>query len=184
MGKHETIVPYDPPIPTARDVRVYRHTLEASLDVLRASRAGLALASARGDTAARENLAALRLKIRAVEFEIECNHAAFELAEKQDGDAWAAWRASILMLDPEEAIAGIGKDGCCTRCTPNIPGGCVLSANKSSTCMHPIRELRSFHNDEAGVKIFPYRDDPQAKKIFEAACTKLKVPRGGAGKLP
>lgn len=177
MGKHETVVAYDPPMPTARDVRARRRRLEASLDALKASRAGLALASAKGDTAAQVALAALYLKIRTAEFEIECNDLAFELANSEDGTATVAWRAAILTLPPEEVIAGIGQDGCCRHCTSGY-GGCVLSAGKSPTCMHPIREKHCFGINDTGQKVFRYRDDPQASAIFDAALKKLKLRRG------
>jgi hypothetical protein len=90
MGKFEKIVSDTPPAPTAIAVRAHRQTLEALLDALKASAAKLALASARGEAGAQDALAALYLKIRATEFEIECNHQAAELATREDAAAEVA----------------------------------------------------------------------------------------------
>jgi hypothetical protein len=179
MGKHETIA-LDPPAPTARAVRAHRQTLELSRDALKAGAAELALASARGKAGAQDALAALCGKIRATEFEIECNNAAFELATQEDAAAEVAWRAAIQTLDPEEIIAGITKEGCCRRCTPGIPGGCVLTASAphaGGECGHPIIQRHLFHVDDTGRRKFRHRDNPQASKIFDAACQKLNVQR-------
>src|SRR5258706_12558706 len=100
MDKSKNI-PLDPPAPTAKAVRAHRRTLELSLDALRASAAELALASARGRTGAQDAFAALYGKIRAPEFEIECNHQACELAAQEDGAPEIAGRAAIQTLDPE-----------------------------------------------------------------------------------
>ena len=43
--------------------------------------------------------------------------------------------------------------------------------------MHPTR-MGSFHQfniNESGKRIFPYRNTPQAAKVFDAACDKLNV---------
>src|SRR5258705_9076792 len=116
-------IPLDPPAPTAKAVRAHRRTLELSLDALRAGAAELALASARGRTGAQDALAALYGKIRATEFEIECNHQACELAALEDAAAEVAWRAAIQAMDPEEIIQGIDRESCCRRCQPGINGG-------------------------------------------------------------
>jgi hypothetical protein len=166
------------PAPAAKAVRAHRRTLELSLDALKAGAAEPALASAKGRAGAQDALAALYLKIRAIEFEIECNHAACELAAREDAAADVAWLAAIQTMDPGEIVAGLGRDACCRRCTPGIPGGCVITAAApyaSSTCGHPVKERHLFHRDAEGRRIFPYRDNPQASKIFDAACRKLKV---------
>jgi hypothetical protein len=178
MDKHETIVPIKPPAPTAKTVRAHRQTLELSLRALQASAAELALASARGKAGAKDALAALYLKIRATEFEIECNHAAAELATQEDAAAEVAWRVAIQTLAPEDIIAGIGKDLCCGRCTPGSPQGCVITASApyaGGACGHPIRERHLFNIDDRGLRQFRYRSTPQASKIFDAACEKLNV---------
>jgi len=177
VGKYESIS-IEPPAPTAAAVRAHRRKLESSLVALKASAAQSALASARGEAGAEEALAGLYLKIRATEFEIECNPAAFELANQQDTAAEAAWRASIQRMDPAEIIAGIDKEACCRRCTPGSPGGCVLTASapySGGTCSHPVRERHLFNLDERGRRLFPYRSTPQASILFDAACEKLKV---------
>lgn len=178
MGKIEQIVPIDPPAPTAKDVRAHRRTLDLSLDALKAGAAELALASARGRVGAQDALAALHWKIRATEFEIECSHQAYELAMREDAAAEVAWRAAIQTMDPEEIIAGIGKESCCRRCTPGIVGGCVITASApyaGSACGHPVKERHQFNRDETGQRLFRYRDTPQASKVFDTACKKLDV---------
>src|SRR6266850_5072768 len=171
MGKIE--IPTEPPMPTAKAVRAHRQTLEMSLDALKAGAAELALASARGKAGAQDALAALYGKIRATEFEIECNHEVYELAMREDAAAEVAWRAAIQTMDPEEIIAGIGKESCCRRCTPGIVGGCVLTASApyaGSACGHPVKERHQFNRDETGQRLFRYRDTPKASKVFDAAC--------------
>jgi hypothetical protein len=81
-------------------------------------------------------------------------------------------------MDPEHIIEGIGKEKCPSRCTPGIPGGCCISASApyaGSTCSHPIRERHLFNLDDTGRRLFPYRDNPQALRIFIAACRRLRV---------
>ena len=178
MDKSKNI-PLDPPAPTAKAVRAHRRTLELSLDALKAGAAELALASARGRTGAQDALAALYGKIRATEFEIECNDQACGLATVEDAAAEVAWRAAIQTMEPQEIIAGIDRESCCRRCQPGINGGCVITASApyaGSTCGLPVRERHSFGLDEMGRRIFPYRDT-QASRVFDAACDELKVRR-------
>jgi hypothetical protein len=180
MGQAPDVVSLKPPEPTAKAVRAHRCALELQRDALRAGAAKLALASARGDTGAQDALSAIYAKLGALQFEIDYNHEAHELAVQEDAAAEVAWRASIQTLDPEEIIAGIGKDSCCRRCTPGIPGGCVISGaapHAGSTCWHPTR-MGSFHQfnlDNLGKRIFPLRDNPQVSRVFDAALDKLKV---------
>lgn len=177
MNKPETIS-LKPPAPTAKTVRAHRQTLELSLTALRASAAELALACARNKAGARDALGALYLKIRQTEFELECNHAAADLATQEDAAAEAAWRAAIQTMDPEQIIEGIGKEKCCDRCTAGSPGGCVISASApyaGGACVHPIREKHLFHLDDRGRRLFRYSDTPQASRIFDAACRRLGV---------
>lgn len=178
MDKHETIVPLAPPAPTKPAVMAHRRTLELERDVLRAGAIELAVASARGDLGARQTLAALPAKLAALQFEIDLNHQAQELAHAEDAAAETAWRKDILAMDPEEIISGIGKESCCRRCQPGIDNGCVITASapySGGACGHPVRERHLFHRDETGLRQFRYRDNEQAARIFDAACRRLGV---------
>jgi hypothetical protein len=118
------------------------------------------------------------MKISSIEFELTYNGAAAELAAQEDSAAEAAWRNSIQAMDPEQIIAGLGKEKCCDRCTPGSPGGCVISASApyaGGACVHPIRERHLFHLDDRGRRLFRYSDTPQASRIFVAACRRLRV---------
>jgi hypothetical protein len=181
MGRHEKIaVSLKPPAPTAKAVLAHRKRLEIERDgFLRTGAAALALASARGDADAQAALAAIPAKFAAIQFEIDLNHEAHELAHKQDADAEVAWRESLQSMDPEDLIAGINRDECCHRCQPNSPGGCVITSGYSyagSQCGHPIREKHIvFGRDANGVRQFLYRQNAQALKVFTAACKRLGV---------
>ena len=178
--KHENIIPLDPPAPSAPAVRKHRNKLEIERDVLRAGAVELALASAKGDMDAKAALATLPAKLAALQFEIDLNHQAQELADAEDAAAETAWRAAIQSMQPAEIIAGISKDSCCGRCMPGISGGCVLTAGApfaGSTCSHPVKERHLFNIDDRGLRKFPYRNNPQASRVFDAACEKLKVRR-------
>jgi hypothetical protein len=178
MGKHETIVPLKSPAPTRPAVLAYRKTLEIERDTLKASAAALAFVSAKGDSAAREALAAIPGRLAALQFEIDLNHECQELAHAEDAAAEIAWRAAIQAMDPEAIIEGLSKESCCHRCTPGIHGGCVLTASapySGGTCAHPIRERHLFYVDSEGRRLFRYRDNPTASAIFDAACRRLGV---------
>jgi hypothetical protein len=178
MGKFEKIVSIEPPAATKPAVMAHRRTLELERDVLRAGTIELAVASAMGDVDARNTLAALPAKLAALQFEIDLNHQAQELAHAEDAAAETAWRKSIQTMDPEEIIAGIGKNLCCSRCTHGIPNGCVITASAQyagSTCAHPVKQKHLFCRDEKGQWNFPFRSSPQASRVFDAACEKLGV---------
>jgi hypothetical protein len=168
-----------PPAPTARTVLEHRKKLETERDGLHTGAAALALASALGDADAQAALAAIPAKFAAIQFEIDLNHDAYELAHKQDADAEVAWRESLQSMDPEDLIAGINKDECCHLCQPNSPGGCVITGSYAfagSQCGHPFREKQLiFGRDANGVRQFLYRQNPQALKVFTAARKRLKV---------
>jgi hypothetical protein len=173
------IVPMKPPAPTKPTVLAHRRTLELERDALRAGAADLALASAKGDLAARTTLAALPAKLAALQFEIDLSHQVQELAHDHDAAAETAWRTAIQSMEPEEIIAGIGKDSCCGRCMPGVAGGCVITAGapySGGTCSHPVTQRHLFHREDGtGLRIFPYRETPQASRVFKAACDKLNV---------
>jgi hypothetical protein len=175
MNKHET-VPMKPPAATRPVVRAHRRTLELERDNLRAGAIELALRSAMGNLDARNTLAALPAKLAALQFEIDLNHQAQELAHAEDAAAEIAWRASIQILDPEDIIEGINQISCCGRCAQGV--SCVITASApyaGAECGHPIRQKHLFHLDDRGRRLFPYRDVPQAARVFDAACRRLKV---------
>jgi hypothetical protein len=173
-------VPLKPPTPTRPAVIAHRRMLELERDALRAGAIELAFASAMGDLDARNKLAALPAKLAALQFEVDLNHQAQELSHAKDAAAEIAWRTSIQTLPPEEIVAGLGREACPSRCTLGISGGCVLSAAapySGATCMHPTRmgSLHQFNIDNSGLRIFPFRDNPRAAKVFDVACEKLNV---------
>jgi hypothetical protein len=172
--------PVTPPIGTAKAVLAYRKKLELERDGLRTGAAELALRASRGDAEAKAALAAIPAKYAALTLEIDVNGGAYDLAVKEDHDAEIAWRASLQSMDPEDLIAGINKDECCGLCQPGIAGGCVLASAapfSGSTCWHPTRmgTFHQFNLDDSGRRIFPFRNNPRAKKVFDVACDKLKV---------
>jgi hypothetical protein len=177
MGKHENIIPLDPPAPTAPAVLAHRKKLEAERDALRTGVAELALASSKGNMDAQAVLWAIPAKQAGLEFEINQNHAAYELAMKLDSDAEAARRASLPM-DPEELIAGIGREMCPRLCQPG--SFCVITgayAYAGGQCGHPIREIHAvFARGPTGDREFRYAHNPRAARVFEAARSRLKVP--------
>jgi hypothetical protein len=169
-----------PPVATAKAVLAYRKKLELERDGLRTGTAELALKASRGDADAKAALAAIPGKMAALQFEIDHNHEAYDLAIQQDHSAEVAWRGSLQLMDPEDLLAGINKDECCGLCQPGIAGGCVLAAGApyaGSTCWHPTRfgTFHQFNLDDSGRKVFPHSNHPKAKKVFDAACDKLKV---------
>jgi len=168
------------PVPSKPIVLAHRRTLELQRDALRVGAVELALASAKGDLSARSALAALPAKLASLQFELDLSHQAQELAHAEDARAETGWRKSLQLMDPEDLIAGISGGGCCHLCQPNTAGGCVLSAAApyaGSSCLHPTRfgSLHQFSIDNSGLRIFPFRNNPTAAKVFYAACDKLKV---------
>jgi hypothetical protein len=112
-----------------------------------------------------------------LQFEIDQNHAAYALATKHDSDAESAWRASLPM-DPEELIAGIGREMCPRLCQPG--SFCVITgayAYAGGQCGHPIREIHAvFARGPTGDREFRYAHNPRAARVFEVARSRLKVP--------
>jgi hypothetical protein len=173
-------VPMTPPAPTAKAVLAHRKKLEIERDSLKTGAGELALKSAQGDPDAKAALAAIPAKQAWLQFELDQNHSAYELATKQDSDAEAFWRKSLQSMNPADLIAGINRDECCGLCQPGIAGGCVLVAAApypGSTCFHPTRfgTFHQFSVDGSGLRIFPFRNNPDASKVFDLACDKLKV---------
>lgn len=177
MKLEQPAIPNTPPVGTAKAVLAHRRKLEAERDSLRAGAAELALRSALGDAEAQAALATIPAKQAALQFEIDLNRDAHELATQRDSAAERDWRAALQSLDPDELIAGIGKDSCCHRCMPGV--SCVITAGfpfAAGQCGHPVRELHVvFGRDEAGNRRFLYAHNPQAARVFEAARRKLNV---------
>lgn len=180
MGRHE--IALDPPAPTAKAVLAHRKKLETDRDSLRTGAAKLALAAALGDLDARAALAAMPGELAALQFEIDLNHEAHDLAVKQDSDAEVAWRAALDSMNPEDLIAGINRDECSHRCQPG--SFCVITAGypyAGAQCGHPIRERDLiFSRDANGVRQFLYRRSPRALAVFNAALERLRVRRESA----
>lgn len=169
-------VPTTPPAPRSKAVLDRMQVCKQELIALQAGIGAATLASAEGEPGASEHLAALHLKIQAAKFEIECGTTARELADGFDREAVTAWHAAVQMLDPDEIVAGIGKDSCCRRCGDGH--GCVIpgATGAGRACIHPLRELgRSvFRGADGGLQIgtIEYRNNPQVAKVFKAACKK------------
>lgn len=120
------------------------------------------LAATEGTPGAREKLAALVTDIRALEFAIEANGHAHELAKRLDREAVAEWRRQVE-ADPVEATAGITKKACCGMCSETY--GCVIT--RGEQCAHPVTV--------GGVG--PRRQgDPVSRKLFQTAAGRLKMP--------
>jgi hypothetical protein len=169
-------VPLKPPPPSRPAVIARRRAVELDRDALRAGAIELALASAVGDLDARNTLASLPAKLAALQFELDLNHQAQELAHAEDAAAEIAWRASIQTMDPEDIIEGINQISCCGRCTSGV--SCVITASApyaGGDCSHPIRSRDLFHLDDHGRRLFRYSDIPHAALIFAAACRRLRV---------
>jgi hypothetical protein len=166
------------PAPAARAVLLHRKRLEAERDALRSGCPELALKSASGDAAARAELRAIPDKLAGLQFEIDQNHAAHEIAHQRDAAAETAWRTGLQMLPTEQLLSGLNRDECPGACQSGIPGGCVLAGgapHAGANCWHPCRfgSHHQFSIDDAGRRVFPHRDHPQAAKVFSAAVDKL-----------
>lgn len=172
-------VPMQPPSSTVPAVLAHRCALETSVAALKADIPAALLASAQGKAGARAALRRLRQRIQDLEFEIDRNPDAVDLARKHDEAACDAWRKAVHSMPPDEAIEGLSADNCCGRCLRGTPGGCVLSGGDpySATCLHPVQgiRLKLFNRDIAGKRIFPHSEAPKAQQIFDAACEKLGV---------
>jgi hypothetical protein len=166
------------PAPIAMSIRAHGKTLALKIDALRAGAAKLVLDEARGKTGAFEALTDLYLKLKILEFALELNGQAVELARQEDAHNDACWRAAIQTLDPDEIVEGISKGGCCAKCTPGVNGGCVITnpaPHAGPTCGHPILTKDLQFIDEVGKRHFRYEKNPRALEIYKAACRKLKV---------
>jgi hypothetical protein len=165
-----------PPQPTSQKVRAHRKMLEIERDALRAAGPALSLASALGDLGAKADLAALHAKLAALQFEIDCNDQAVDLARSADAAREASWRAAVQELPAEEIIAGVGPGACPLRCQPGLH--CVISGSAKyagSACSHPVTERHLWRRSEDGAVHYPYEADARSYELYLACCRKLKV---------
>lgn len=126
-------LPKSPTAPRAPAVLASRPVLERELADLKFQVAERVLAATEGVAGARENLVALVSDIRAMEFAIESNGHAHELAQRLDREALAEWRQQVE-ADPVAATAGITKKKCCGMCSE--AHGCVIT--RGEQCAHPV----------------------------------------------
>jgi hypothetical protein len=166
MGKHERIIQDQPPAARAPAVMEQRSAIEAELAALKLQTAEIVLAAYEGKPDGREKLAALDANIHATTFLLNGNAAAYDLAQRLDREAVDAWRAQVH-ADPDVAIEGISRKGCCLRCSEQH--GCVITAGQQ--CAHPVK---------TGVLPVRLADNPAIRNVFAAACAKLKLKGHGA----
>jgi hypothetical protein len=166
MGRHEKIILEQPPSLRAPAVARRLAIAQRELSDLKLLIGERGLAVAEGKPGAKEAFAALHQKITATAFEIEHFSKARELAARLDDEAIVAWKAAVQMLEPEEIVAGITKDQCCSRCIGG--SGCVITGSDrlAGPCAHPLRE---------GLALTRYHENPKIVAVFAAACAKLGV---------
>jgi hypothetical protein len=161
-------VPHDPPASRIPAVLFRSRAVQRELDRLKVSAAEIVLDCAEGKPAAREALAEIQAKIALATFEIEYSGKAQDLAAQRDKEAVAAWKADIQALSPQDAVAGITRSGCCTRCKG---GDCVIiSADGiASECAHPVLTR--------GLFSLRHRANPRIMALYAAACKMVGVVR-------
>jgi hypothetical protein len=169
MGRPEKILAFEPPAARVPAVISRLRAVQRELSDLKLQIPERALASAEGKPGARESLAELCQKISAAEFEIGCNSAARDQAERLDEAAIVAWKVDVQKLEPEQIVDGITKDQCCRRC---LVGGCAITGADplAGPCAHPARVGQ--------LELQRYRENPKILAIYEAARSKLGL--GGA----
>jgi hypothetical protein len=149
-------IPSSPPEARAPSVLAYLEASKPKLEALQQQVAELALAAAEGVSGGRGRLVALCWKIRAVQFEIDSNAKAHELALELDEQAAQEWRDSVQAMEPEKLVAGITSTRCCRRCTGDH--GCVITAG--GQCAHPV---------SCGRLPVQFSSDTKARQIYAAA---------------
>jgi hypothetical protein len=176
--KSEKIVAVEPPKATAPAVRKHRQTLVLARDALQASAPALALEAALGQFGAKDAFANLIWKMKTLEYELGLYDQVVALAMAQDTAAETAWRSAIQELPADEIVQGIGREVCCSRCSPGTHNGCVIStpaARSGGVCCNPVSQRHLWYRNEEGRVIFPYADDPRCYELHLAACRRLKV---------
>jgi hypothetical protein len=168
MGKHETIVPIEPPAQRAPAVIAHLQTCRRALAAAEQEIPGLLLAVAEARPRADRNLAALREKIAAAQFVIEHHAKARERAEQIDREAAVAFKADVQKMPPDQILAGITKDACPRRC---IAGGCAITGSDefAGTCQHPLIG--------GALDQLRYRASPHIMRLYGIACEKIGLKR-------
>jgi hypothetical protein len=159
-------IAHSPPAPRAVRVAERLQISKRTLGELEGEIPRLLLAALEGYPGAKDELAALREKIAAAEFEIQHNSKALVHASHLDQEATDVWRASIQTLPLGELVDGITRDGCCRLCGP---AGCVIvgADPMGRECSHPVVSRE-------GLKA-RYHQNPKIVAVFEAACLKLGI---------
>jgi hypothetical protein len=146
-----------PARPVARAPAVLDH-LQASkqaLAALEAEIAASALAAIEAQPGAKEALATLHGRTKAVAFEIDCNGKAYELARRLDEHAIIDWKADIQALPADQIVAGITATTCCKLCSDDT--GCIISGG---ACAHPVL---------AGSLTPGLQGNPAVRRVYRAA---------------
>jgi hypothetical protein len=139
-----------------------RAALRRELSDLKQRIAETALAAYEGKAGGREALAALGVKIRACEFQIDCNAAAHELALRLDRDAVAARKADVR-ANPAAAVKGFTKTSCGSLCSQEH--GCAITGEG---CAHPVK---------VGGIDQRLMGNQNVRDVFRAAAEKVGVAR-------
>ncbi len=157
-------VPDHPPAPTAGAVLGQRAAKERELVALEALIGETAYAAAVSGKGGVEALAALHVRIQSARFLVDCNDAAHAYAIQADKAAVADWWKEVHAMPPEEAIEGLTKTECSSRCHEH--SGCVITG---AECAHPLK---------AGSNLNPrHQSDPAVRRLHKAAAQKLGVYR-------
>lgn len=148
------------PAPRAPGVIDQRSALERELADLKLQIADRALAAYEGQPDGREKLAQIVANIRTIEFQLECNGLAHDLAKRLDREARAEWRRQIES-DPRQATEGVTKKKCCGLCSE--ANGCIITGD---ACAHPIM---------VGGVGPQHQGNPAVRALFTAASKHLKI---------
>jgi hypothetical protein len=169
-------VPPAPPSSTEPAARAHRRALEAELQQLKASVPAVLFARMTKQPGSATALSRLRRRISDIEYEIDRFPDLIEHIREQDAAAFKAWRTSVHCLPIEEALAGLGREACCSRSIDGVAGGCVFTGGEpNAECWHPQLGITMgrFRCDEAGRFVFPFRYNPRAAALFDEACERL-----------
>jgi hypothetical protein len=163
-GTAEKTVPMDPPSSRVPAVLAREQVARRELAELKLAAAECVLSCAEGKRGAKDRLAELARQISIAELELSYNGRAKDLAAQLDTAAFAAWRAEIQALSPEQIVAGIGVEQCCRRCRP---GDCVIGGADiaPSECCHP-RKI-------GPLNLLRHQANEQIRAVYSAAVAKV-----------